>query len=172
MNIDAQTAAGIAAIAAAISAFAALVGLLVALGAMHVQSQTGKPKVRVVVRAAMDASGRRLGAPYVAITAQNRGPVPVTINAVGFDLAAKGSTAPIFAARTITGERALSRPLQPGEAVSIVFDFLELARLDAANPVRGAFVETAAGDRYTGRVKQGFIRSWARHAAEWDQNRG
>ncbi len=139
--------------------------------ALYVQSQAGKPKVRVVVKAAMDASGPRLGAPFVDITAQNRGPVPVTISSVGFDLAARGSTAPIVDARTITGERALPRPLQPGEAVSIVFDFLELARLDATNHVRAAFVHTAAGDRYTGRVKRSFIQSWARHAAEWDHDR-
>jgi Flp pilus assembly protein CpaB len=171
MTMDAQSAAVVAAIAAAISAFSALVGLLVALAALRMQSQAGKPRVRVVVKATMLASGPRLGAPFVDVTAQNRGPVPVTITSVGFDLAAKGSTAPIFDPHTITGGRALPRPLQPGEAVSIVFDFLELARLDASNHVRGAFVDTAAGDRYTGRVKRGFIRSWARHAAEWDHDR-
>lgn len=169
MQIDAQTAAGIAAIAAAISALAALVSLFVALGTLYVQAQSGKPRVRVKVTAAMLA-GERLGAPVLNITAQNRGLVPVIIDSSGFDVSG-GRTVPILNAREMTGRQAVPRQLQPGEAVSIVFDFLELARIDAEASVRGAFVTTAAGGRFRTRIKRSFIRSWAGHAATWDHDR-
>jgi archaellum component FlaF (FlaF/FlaG flagellin family) len=135
MVLDAQTAAVIASIAAVVNAVAALVSLLVALGALYVQSQAGKPRVHVKATAAMVAAAT-LGPPRLSIEAQYRGLTPVTITSAGFDLSG-GRTAPILNPREITGAQAIPRPLQPGEAVSIVFDFVELATIDREASVRG-----------------------------------
>lgn len=162
MSIDATTAA---AIAAAVSAVAALVSLLVAVVAVYLQAQSAKPKVHVAVSAAM-AAGASLARPVVQITAQNRGVVSVVVDSVGFDLS-RGQTAPLVNPHSITGARVIPGPLQPGEAVSVVFGFAELAHMDAEARVRGAFVTTAAGGGYTRRMKRSWIQSWARRAAGW-----
>jgi hypothetical protein len=169
MAIDAQTAAVVSAIAAAISAFAALLSLLVAFGAVYLQAKAGKPSVRVRVSASSLATpGIGLSTPVLDISAQNKGPVPVKIVSVGFDVDG-GRTAPILDPREITGAQALPRRLEPGEAVSIVFSFPEVARIDAEAHVRGVFVSTAIGGRYTAGLKRRWMRGWARRAAVgWD----
>jgi hypothetical protein len=152
----------ISALAAAISAAATLVSLGVVAYFGWAQVHASDPKVLVTGSTSFVVAGEDVGPPFYVITVANRGVVPVTITSVGFEVSGDDSAFSLDPTDP-QGRQSVPARLDPGESTSVVFDHLELGRMQRERGIRRPFALTATGERHRGkRVNGKKLASWGR----------
>jgi hypothetical protein len=176
--MSAEQASIVSAIAAIFSGIAAAISAAAAAYAVYLQRRSVKPSVLVEASIHMLVTGGRVGDPVLGINVRNRGVVPVTITSAGFLLKRKRSGLRREGQRRLTllrpldlmGAMVLPKEVGTGSSLTIQASIRVIARKHVSEGgVTKAFVQTAAGDLFTGRVQVDLSQWLTRRDGEADE---
>lgn len=159
--MDANQAAGLAAVAALISAATALVSVVAVIISLRLQWLASHPQIRVKQTFTRLLTETTVGESRFCIEVRNTGTLPAVITSVGVIYRRRWPIGEpklgvLTHARTILDEYVLPRKLEAGEALLLTTDTDKLVEADRKEHISGVWARTAAGGLYRGRNHANF----------------